>query len=127
MLSRQRGLAGARRTDQDHQRELGDLQRFGHDAPSSAFDVLVKMAICVGAPVVGSSVPMPMNRTSYWWRLATPRAHASSSGRVHSKRWSLWRNLPPASPAKCTLYSAFGVVSTTVPGRANSNTTRSNA
>ena len=57
-------------------------------------------------------------------RRAPPRPRTRA--RVHSKRWSRWRNSPGrAGPrtARCT--RAFGVVTTTVAGRASSNTTRS--
>ena len=60
-------------------------------------------------------------------RPATRPAQPSNSARVHSKRWSRWRNSPAGRPSNSTLYSPFGVVTTTVAGRACSNTTRSNA
>ena len=53
-----------------------------------------------------------------------PRRNLAGSTR---KRWSGWRNFPAGSLSHVTLNSRFGVVSTTVPGRANSNSTRSNA
>ncbi|MBI3179177.1 MAG: hypothetical protein HYZ27_05915, partial [Deltaproteobacteria bacterium] len=60
-------------------------------------------------------------------RRATRAAQAWNSARVHSKRWSRWRKAPADSRSNLTLYSRFGVVRTTVSGRANSNTTRSKA
>jgi hypothetical protein len=58
------GFAGAGRADEHDERELGDLERLGHDPVSSGFEASAKMAIWVGAPVAGSSVPTPMKRTS---------------------------------------------------------------
>ncbi len=89
VLAREGGLARARRTDQHHERQLRDLEWLRHDAASPELWIRVKTAIWVGGPVAGSSTPMPKNRTSYRWWSATRRAHASSSARFHSKRWSL--------------------------------------
>src|SRR5439155_505508 len=63
--------------------------------------------------------------TEYPCRLAIKFAQAANSTRVHSKRWSLCRNCPAGSVAQLTLYSAFGVVTMTHEGWANSKTTRS--
>ena len=51
-----------------------------------------------------------------------PFAHSWNSCRVHSKRWSGWRNRPAGSVSHVTLYSRFGVVSTTARGLANAET-----
>ena len=77
----------------------------------------VNTAICVGAP----SVAIDLRRSAR----SAPRSRGArrralgpgaNSARVHSKRWSRWRNLPAGSASNCTLYSAFGVVTTTVAG-----------
>ena len=48
-------------------------------------------------------------------------AHAANSARVHSKRWSGWRK-PAGRSRHRRLYSAFGVVTTTVVSRGEPNT-----
>ena len=55
------------------------------------------------------------------------RPRPRTRSRVHSKRWSGWRNSPAGSVSQRTLYSALGVVTTTVPGRAEPNTFCSSA
>ena len=42
------------------------------------------------------------------------RPTPANSARVHSKRWSRWRSWPAGSASNRTLYSTFGVVTTTV-------------
>ena len=59
VLACERRLARARRTDEHDERQLGNRERLRHVASARS-----KMAICVGAPVTGSSVPMPRKRTA---------------------------------------------------------------
>jgi hypothetical protein len=70
------------------------------------------------------SGPMPLNLTLYPCKVAASRHQFSSSERVHSKRWSRWRNWPSFIPTKCTLNSRFGVVMMSRRGRIESNKTR---
>ena len=65
----------------------------------------------------------PCNQTSR----PIPSPKPETRARVHSNRWSSCRKAPAARVGQTTLYSRLGVVSTTVPGRANSNNTRSKA
>ena len=89
----------------------------------------VNTAICVGAPTSASSAPTGTKRT----RVAEARGDAPSpsawnSARVHSKRWSRWRNSPGRQrlrTARCTRRSASSRRPS--PGRAYSKSTRSKA
>ena len=80
----------------------------------------VKTASWVGGPTSGSSAPTGTKRTRVAVRCRDPRRpRRANSARVHSNRWSRWRIGPGgAGSGNRTLYSAFGVVTTTVAGRA---------
>src|SRR5215469_12662057 len=102
------GLSASGRTDQHNQRQLGngDLHK-------------LKTPICVGGPSCGSSSPTGRCCTVYPKRCTISCDQFLNSERVHSKRWSLWRNVPAGKVSNFELYSAFGVVTTTVFGRAS--------
>ena len=90
-------------------------------------DSVSKTPICVGEPTTNPPAQPAESALCSQSAPATRFAQSWNSARVHSKRWSWWRNLPAGSVSHFTLYSRFGVVSTIVAGRAHSNSTRSNA
>ena len=93
--------------------------RRGESSGISSILIASNTAICVGGAEPRRPPARPA-RSARRSRSARRRAsaQAANSARVHSKRWSRWRNAPAGSVSNSALYSAFGVVTTTVAGRA---------
>ena len=102
-------------------RELGNRRRFSHG---------VNTAICVGAPdlrVVRADRQDSATRVAEARRRRSPAQACELGARPLEAVVAVAEACPAGRPAKRTLYSTFGRGQTTVPGRANSNSTRSKA